>query len=212
MLADRSRCGLMQGINSTGHVQSVTQSCVPVNDAPVSTGRSSVRRFARRAAAAAVLGGALILGACSSGDDTRTLIIEQDAPALASFGGPAGTDPTGGDGSSSLKALAFDARITDPDGTEGVLIGYLLTADFPDATGEGQTEKRIGTLVYTFGTSELIVSGGTSYPASEAEMQAGEAQVRAVVGGTGDYLGARGEVVTVRNTDGTYTHTFTLVD
>ena len=193
----------MQGMNSTGHVQSVPQSCVPVNDAPVSTGRSFVRRFARRAAVAAVLGGALILGACSSGDDdTRTLVIEQDAPALASFGGPAG----------SLKALAFDARITDPDGTEGVLIGYLLTTDLPSASGDGEVEGRIGTLVYTFGTSDLIVSGGTSYPAGQAEMQAGEPQVRAVVGGTGDYLGARGEVVTVRNTDGTYTHTFTLVD
>jgi len=193
----------MQGMNSTGHVQSVPQSCVPVNDAPVSAGRSSVRRFARRATVAAVLGGALILGACSSGDDdTRTLIIEQDAPALASFGGPAGI----------LKALAFDARITDPDGTEGVLIGYLLTTDLPSASGDGEVEGRIGTLVYTFGTSDLIVSGGTSYPAGQAEMQAGEPQVRAVVGGTGDYLGARGEVVTVRNTDGTYTHTFTLVD
>ena len=192
----------MQGMNSTGHVQSVTHSCVPVIDAPVSTGRSPVRRFARRAAVAAVLGGALILGACSSGDDTRTLIIEQDAPALASYGGPAGI----------LKVLAFDARITDPDGTEGVLFGYLLTADLPDASGEAQTEERIGTLVFTFGTSDLIVSGGTSYPATGAEMQADESQPRAVVGGTGDYLGARGEVVTVRNTDGTYTHTFTLVD
>lgn len=192
----------MQGMNSTGYVQSVPQSCVPVNDAPVSAGRSSVRRFARRATVAAVLGGALILGACSSGDDARTLVIEQDAPALASFGGPAGI----------LKALAFDARITDPDGTEGVLIGYLLTTDLPSASGDGEVEGRIGTLVYTFGTSDLIVSGGTSYPAGQAEMQAGEPQVRAVVGGTGDYLGARGEVVTVRNTDGTYTHTFTLVD
>lgn len=162
---------------------------------------------------AAVLGGALILGACSSGDDdTRTLVIEQDAPALASYGGPAGTGPTGDDGTSILKVLAFDARITDPDGTEGVLFGYLLTADLPESGGEGQTEERIGTLVYTFGTSDLIVSGGSSYPATGAEMQADEPQRRAVVGGTGDYLGARGEVVTVRNTDGTYTHTFTLVD
>lgn len=162
---------------------------------------------------AAVLGGALILGACSSDDDdTRTLVIEQDAPSLASFGGPAAADTTGGDGVISPKVLAFNARITAPDGTEGVLIGYLLTADLPDASGEGQIEERIGTLVYAFGSDELIVSGGTSYPAAEAEMQADEPQLRAVVGGTGDYLGARGEVVTVRNTDGTYTHTFTLVD
>lgn len=33
---------------------------------------------------------------------------------------------------------------------------------------------------------------------------------RSVVGGTGAYANAKGSVSTVRNADGTYTHTFTL--
>jgi hypothetical protein len=32
----------------------------------------------------------------------------------------------------------------------------------------------------------------------------------AVIGGTGEYIGARGEVISSRNSDGTYTHNFIL--
>ena len=35
-------------------------------------------------------------------------------------------------------------------------------------------------------------------------------QVRAVVGGTGDYFAARGQVTTVRHKDGSYDHTIEL--
>jgi hypothetical protein len=43
-------------------------------------------------------------------------------------------------------------------------------------------------------------------------MAAGAAQLRAVVGGTGDFIGARGQVATTRNDDGSYRHEFTLLD
>jgi hypothetical protein len=33
-----------------------------------------------------------------------------------------------------------------------------------------------------------------------------------VVGGTGDFMGARGQVATTRNDDGSYRHEFTLLD
>jgi hypothetical protein len=191
--------------------QSALPSGMPI---PSAAPTRLLSRVAVRGVVAVALVASVALAGCSSGDDTRTLVIEQDAPALASFRGPAPAGPANGDGDSDrgLNVLAFDARITDADGTEGVLIGYLLTTDLPDGSGTGEVEGRIGTLVYTFGSDELVVSGGTSYPAGEAEMQAGVSQSRVVVGGTGAYLGARGEVVTVRNSDGTYTHTFTLLD
>ena len=37
-------------------------------------------------------------------------------------------------------------------------------------------------------------------------------QVRAVIGGTGDYMGARGQLTTTRNEDGTYEHLIELMD
>jgi hypothetical protein len=91
------------------------------------------------------------------------------------------------------------------------LIGYLLTVDLPGARSDETLEERIGNLVFAFGDDKLVVAGGSAYPAGSVEMAANEPQLRAVVGGTGAYLGARGEVVTTRNEDGTYRHEFTLV-
>jgi hypothetical protein len=155
----------------------------------------------------------LLAGCSSEASADRTLVITQQAPQLASFEMPAeGTTEAGAEPASAADVLTFDAPITDPDGNEGLLIGYLLTVALPDARTGDLLEERIGTLVYSFGNHELVVSGGTSYPAPNAEMAADEPQLRAVVGGTGAYLGARGEVVTTRNGDGTYDHTFTLLD
>lgn len=36
-------------------------------------------------------------------------------------------------------------------------------------------------------------------------------QIRAVIGGTGDYMGARGQLTTTRNEDGTYEHLIELM-
>ena len=41
-------------------------------------------------------------------------------------------------------------------------------------------------------------------------MSADAPQLRAVLGGTGTYVAAAGEVETVRNADGSYSHRFTL--
>ena len=43
-------------------------------------------------------------------------------------------------------------------------------------------------------------------------MAANTEQVRAVIGGTGTYIGARGQVTTVRNDDGSYEHSFELLN
>lgn len=162
--------------------------------------RRPFSRLALRGAVVVALFASVALAGCGGGNDSRTLVIEQGVPELVSYGDDV------------ARGLAFDATITDPDGNQGVLIGNLLTVDLPDPVSGEELEERIGTLVFTFGGDELVAVGGTSYPAKDAEMAAGEPQLRVVAGGTGAYLGARGEVVTTRNTDGTYTHTFTLLD
>ena len=50
------------------------------------------------------------------------------------------------------------------------------------------------------------------YDPGQREMKTSRPVVRAVVGGTGDYIGARGEVRTEHLPDGTYEHVFTLLD
>ena len=56
-----------------------------------------------------------------------------------------------------------------------------------------------------------MVAGVVNYPAGTLHSRIGVPFVRAVVGGTGTHLGARGEVSSVRSDDGQFTHTFTLL-
>ena len=57
-----------------------------------------------------------------------------------------------------------------------------------------------------------MIAGTAAYPADQAEMAPDSPHVRAVIGGTGRFIGARGQMVTTRREAGHYEHTFTLVD
>ena len=160
----------------------------------------------------------MVTAASCSGDDpsSRTLVITQDPPTLTRFAIPASTSSEAaapaGSQATPADVLTFDAAITGPDGLAGTLIGYLLTVDLADVATGDFLEERIGTLVFDFGVDTLVVSGGTSYPLNDKQMRIDEPQIRAVIGGTGSFIGSRGEVVTTRNGDGSYTHTFTLLN
>lgn len=165
--------------------------------------------------ASGLLAPLLLLTACGadSGDDASastseptntTLVVTQQAPTLVDI-------DLASDGKTVGDLLAFTAPITTEDGTSGNLIGNLATIDLADPATGDLVEERLGNLVFDFADGTLVVAGGTEYPATEREMQAGEPQIRAVTGGTGAYIGSRGEVTTERNADGTYTHTFNLL-
>ena len=52
--------------------------------------------------------------------------------------------------------------------------------------------------------------GVSYYKESDRLLTIGEPATRAIVGGTGKYVGVDGEVTTVRNEDGSYTHTLRI--
>ena len=54
-------------------------------------------------------------------------------------------------------------------------------------------------------------STNPDYPGNAAEFDAGQPVVRAILGGTGKYMGARGQLISTRNADGSYAQVFTLV-
>jgi len=115
-------------------------------------------------------------------------------------------------GASHGDMLAFEAAITGEDGTTGTLSGILVTVDLPDASGD-LLEDRIGHLTFDLGGgNSLVVAGKSVYPDQGVEMSANTPQLRAVIGGTGTFVGARGQVTTTRNGDGSYTHSFELVE
>lgn len=133
------------------------------------------------------------------------LVLIQEAPELT-------TVDLGSEGASLGDLLMFEAALVGEDGLNGNLIGYLLTADLPDDDGQVM-EERIGSLVFNLGgDTSIVVHGGSVYPDGGVEMATGTGQVRAVIGGTGDYIGARGQVTTTRNEDQTYEHHFELLN
>jgi hypothetical protein len=137
---------------------------------------------------------------------SETLTVYQDAPVLK----PLDLDPLG---NSPGDAYYFSAPLYSSPG--GRMIGEVfgsktlmkLSATNPEA------EKRATLLFFTFagGQDQIIALGAVDYPPAAAEFSPGKPVIRAVLGGTGRYMGARGELTSTRNTDGSYTQVFTLV-
>jgi hypothetical protein len=158
-------------------------------------------------AAAVVLGTIGTVGSpmAEAAGERTTFKVRQELPVLV-------TVDIGTEGASHADMLAFEALITHDDGTAGILRGILTTVDIPDGAGD-VLEDRVGQLVFDLGDgSMIVVSGASVYPEQSVEMAINNPQVRAVIGGTGDFIGARGQVTTVRNEDGSYEHSFEILD
>ena len=136
--------------------------------------------------------------------DDHVMVVQQAAPNLVDL-------DLGPKLHSHGDALLFGAEVTTDEGDTGRLQGMLVTLEFTK-DGSMSVENRIGHLQFTFEDGMILVAGMTSYTQGEQEMEEGQPQPRAIIGGTGAYMGAGGEVITERNDDGTYTHTLTFAD
>ncbi|MDA8962135.1 hypothetical protein N9H37_02150 [Congregibacter sp.] len=135
----------------------------------------------------------------------RSFKVVQDLPSITHV-------DVGVEGGSHGDVMAFEAPFITEDNLSGVLSGIVTTVAITDTEGEPFTD-RIGTLVFEFGeTGTLIVTGGSRYALGQAEMQTDTPQVRAITGGTGRFMGARGQVTTMRKDAGHYQHYFELID
>ncbi len=138
-----------------------------------------------------------------SADGKRTLKLHQAKPVLSHL-------DLGTSGSSHGDILAFEAQVTGENGLSGVMHGMLVTIDIAD--GEDTLEERSGQIYFDLGGSNSIaVAGKSVYAGDSREMSVNTPQVRAVIGGTGEYIGASGQVTTTRNEDGSYDHVIELV-
>ena len=153
------------------------------------------------------LGSADALPAVQAGQPTRTLVLTQQPPTLHAI-------DLHTEGASVADMVLYEAAIAGERGESGTLTGVLITADVPDPETGDPHQDRLGQLSFDLGDGDsLVVAGEAVYPGGDAEMAAGAAQLRAVVGGTGDFVGARGQVATTRDgEDGGYRHEFTLLD
>ena len=166
----------------------------------------------RRSVAISVCTAAIALAAMPAApaarDDkqTHTLVLTQDPPSLRAVDG-------GASGVSVGDTLFYEAHITGEHGESGMLTGVLMSADVADPETGDLDADRLGQLSYDLGNGNtLLAIGETVYRAENVEISANVPQLRAVVGGTGSFMGARGQVMTTRNPDGSYRHEFTLID
>jgi hypothetical protein len=82
------------------------------------------------------------------------------------------------------------------------------------ATGPNPNlEQRATLLISTFRNREdqIVVTGVPDYPSNGAEFNGGQPVLRAILGGTGKYIGVRGQLTSTRSANGSYTQVFTLL-
>src|SRR6266513_1648387 len=164
----------------------------------------------RRMMALAALLASTLMAACglrSTNPSGETLTVYQDAPTLNLLDlGPPGRSP--GDVHHFFAPLH-----SSPGGpvTGAVFGSKTLVKLATDANPN--LEQRTTFLAFTFSDrqDQIIALGVADYSPTAGEFEADKARARAILGGTGKYMGARGQLTSTRNADGSYTQVFTLL-
>lgn len=119
--------------------------------------------------------------------------------------------PTATIGSGAGTVRTFYIPI-DVDGVsaEGQYLSGTLTTLAEGISGD--QELRGSDLVFVFGeeANQLVVGGISLYPPAGATLAIGEETVRPVVGGSGTYSGAQGEVISTNLGDEGWSHVFRI--
>lgn len=161
-------------------------------------------RFSRRILALVFTAALASLASPAMADaGNKTIKLHQDTPKLTVI-------DVGAKGKSHGDMVAFEAKVHGENGLNGIMNGLLITVDLVE--GDETLEDRLSQIDIDFGGGDsLVISGKAVYPGGESEMTKGAPQLRAVVGGTGKYIGARGQITTTRNSDGSYDHVIELL-
>jgi hypothetical protein len=166
--------------------------------------------FQRTVRGLAALFASLLITACgahSTNQSTETFTVYEDAPKMNQL-------DLGAPGNSLGDVYHFSAPLHSERGgpVTGELIGSKTLMKVPTDANPNM-ERRATLMFFTFaeGKDQIIAFGAADYSPSTPEFDAGQSAVRPVLGGTGKYLGARGQVTSTRNSDGSYTQVFTLL-
>ena len=164
----------------------------------------------QRMTALAALLASTLMAACglrSTNSSTETLTIYQDAPKvkLLDLGEP---------GNSPGDVYHFFAPLHSSPG--GPVIGEVFgskTLVKLATDANPNFEQRTTFLSFTFNDrqDQIIALGVADYSPTTGEFEADKPRARAILGGTGKYMGARGQLTSTRNADGSYTQMFTLL-
>lgn len=147
--------------------------------------------------------GALVLSGCTSSQTTLVLTqVSGDDVELNALD----LNPSGDAGD----LTTFEAPIAKDGEPYGSLMGTMTKVGSIGAGLNTEREERMLTAVFDLPEGQISVLGVSYYMQGDLLLPAGEPVTRAIVGGTGEYVGIDGEVTTVRNEDGSYTHTLSI--
>ena len=135
----------------------------------------------------------------------QTIIIVQDVPTIEHVDLGTAADSSG-------DVTSFVAEITHEDGTQGTMHGLLQAVTTKQVNGNVVVKKHAQIVMDLGDGDTLIINGSASYPIGDPEMAANMSQLRAITGGTGRYVGARGQMKTTRKENGKYEHEVLILD
>ena len=128
------------------------------------------------------------------------IVVDQDAPLLV--------DSVVID--DVLIERTFEAVLRDTNGRKiGMLYGSHRDIDAKDRPG---LDVRYRTLVFEFADGQVIAEGVSKYKTAGPFLKPGKRTVIAITGGTGAYVGVKGEVKTVHLGKGLHRQMLNFVD
>jgi len=135
-------------------------------------------------------------------DVRKTITLIQEVPVVIHDEGQAG--------SANGDITFFKSNLKKGGQAFGTLSGRIATHDIVD--GEADYEIRVRQLVFNLPSGQMIAMGTSTYETGPdfIPLGVGASTTIAIIGGTGDYFGAKGDLTTTRKTDGTYRHVIRL--
>src|SRR6266508_1445336 len=163
--------------------------------------------FQRMVRGLAALFASLLITACgahSTNQSTETFTVYEDAPKMTVL-------DLGAPGNSLGDVYHFSAPLhSERSGpVAGEVIGSKTLVKLA-TDANPNLERRATLLFFTFADrkDQIIALGVHDYSPTVAEFNAGKSVARAILGCTGRYMGARGQLISTRNADGSYTQVF----
>lgn len=148
--------------------------------------------------AAAMLIGTIVLTGCSEKEEIITLVMKANDPVeLVSLD----LNPKGDTGD----ITTFESALYRDDQPYGSVMGTITKVGSLGQGAKKDREERLAAAVYDLPGGQISVLGISYYFGGATLLPVGESVTRAIVGGTGRFLGADGETTVTRNQDGSYT-------
>lgn len=148
---------------------------------------------------------ALVLAACGSAATATSeiTVLHPPVPEPTLLAVNAGESSVG-----DVRIFHFDG---ETDTGDPVTIDWIMTTTAIDAPEVG-VETRSSSASLSFGShnDQLIVEGIALYPGAGSVLAVADSSQRAIVGGSGRFAGATGEIVSTRLDDGSWRHEITL--